>query len=191
MRDIILIALEEEAPRMASWVNVFFTGVGKVNAGITAGKLIERYDPETVFNFGTAGGVSVSNGIHEIKNFVQRDIMCTELGFETGQTPFEDGVVLLNGDIADMCCSTGDNFVSDYTNEQLIADVVDMEAYAIAKACKQSFVNFKCFKYISDSADENAKDDWKTTVADGQVHYIKIYQDYIKKLKEDRNEQAN
>ena len=50
MRNIILIALEQEAPNMTSWDNVFFTGVGKVNAGITAGKLIERYKPETVFN---------------------------------------------------------------------------------------------------------------------------------------------
>ena len=28
---------------MASWDNVFFTGVGKVNAGITAGRLIEEH----------------------------------------------------------------------------------------------------------------------------------------------------
>ena len=41
MNDIILIALEQEAPNMASWDNVFFTGVGKVNAGITAGRLID------------------------------------------------------------------------------------------------------------------------------------------------------
>ena len=42
MKNIILIALEQEAPKMADWDYVFFTGVGKVNAGITAGKLIER-----------------------------------------------------------------------------------------------------------------------------------------------------
>tara|TARA_R110002012_G_scaffold31064_1_gene93646 strand:+ start:549 stop:1100 length:552 start_codon:yes stop_codon:yes gene_type:complete len=179
MRNIILIALEQEAPKMADWDNVFFTGVGKVNAGITAGKLIERYKPETVFNFGTAGGVSVTSGIHEIKNFVQRDMKCCELGFATGQTPFEEGVVLLNGDIEDMCCSTGDNFVSDFTKEEVISDVVDMEAYAIAKACKQADVNFRCFKYISDSADENANDDWAKTVADGEEHYIKIFQQIV------------
>ena len=34
MKDIILIALEQEAPHMAEWDNVFFTGVGKVNAAI-------------------------------------------------------------------------------------------------------------------------------------------------------------
>ena len=46
--NIILIALKQEAPHMAKWGNVFFTGVGKVNAGITAGKLIEKYQPKTV-----------------------------------------------------------------------------------------------------------------------------------------------
>ena len=179
MKNIILIALKEEAPNMASWDNVFFTGVGKVNAAITAAKLIERYKPETVFNFGTAGGVSVSHGIHEIKNFVQRDMMCCELGFGPGQTPFEKGNVVSFGDIEDMCCSTGDNFVTDHSKEELVADIVDMESYAIAKACKQADVNFRCFKYISDSADENANKDWHETVANGEEHYIKIYQQIV------------
>ena len=43
--DIILIALKEEAPNMSKWDNVFFTGVGKVNAAIKASALIEKYKP--------------------------------------------------------------------------------------------------------------------------------------------------
>lgn len=175
MNDIILIALEQEAPNMASWDNVFFTGVGKVNAGVTAGRLIERYNPTNVWNFGTAGGISVTHGLHEIKSFVQRDMMCCQLGFDSGQTPFEEGVCILNGDIADMCCSTGDNFVTDVNKLDLIADVVDMEAYAIAKACKQADVNFRCFKYVSDNADNNANTDWHDTVANGEEHYIREF----------------
>ena len=180
MNNIILIALEQEAPNMASWDNVFFTGVGKVNAGITAGRLIEEHAPHTVWNFGTVGGVTVTNGVHEIKNFVQRDMSCCEMGFEIGQTPFEDDKVISFGDeVYDMCCSTGDNFVSDISNLDLIADVVDMEAYAIAKACKQANVNFRCFKYVSDLADENASDEWQKTVANGEQEYIKIFQQII------------
>tara|TARA_B100000900_G_scaffold415304_1_gene444693 strand:+ start:281 stop:826 length:546 start_codon:yes stop_codon:yes gene_type:complete len=175
LNDIILIALEQEAPAMAKWDNVFFTGVGKVNAGITAGKLIERYKPKTVWNFGTAGGISVSSGIHQIKNFVQRDMKCCELGFEQGQTPFEDEVVISFGDENDMCCSSGDNFVSGDTILGPISDVVEMEAYAIAKACKLAGVDFKCYKYVSDQADENANKDWQETVADGQPFYIELF----------------
>jgi len=180
MRNIILIALEQEAPNMASWDNVFFTGVGKVNAAIMSARLIERYQPHTIFNFGTVGGVSVSNGIHEIKNFVQRDMSCCEMGFEIGQTPFEEEKVISFGDsIDDMCCSTGDNFVTDVNKLDLIADVVDMEAYAIAKACKQSSVEFRCFKYVSDLADENASTEWSKTVANGEQEYIKIFQQIV------------
>ena len=62
--SIILIALKEEAPTMAKWDNVFFTGVGKVNAGITAGKLIERYKPNTVWNYGSTGGISAVSYTH-------------------------------------------------------------------------------------------------------------------------------
>ena len=39
-------------------------------------------------------------------------------------------------------------------------DVVDMEAYAIAKVCKKENVKFRCFKFISDEANENAKSNW-------------------------------
>tara|TARA_Y100000361_G_scaffold92761_1_gene82781 strand:- start:1352 stop:1912 length:561 start_codon:yes stop_codon:yes gene_type:complete len=177
--NIILIALKEEAPHMAKWSNVFFTGVGKVNAGICAGKLIERYQPKTVWNFGTAGGISVSSGLHEMKNFIQRDMLCSELGFGVGQTPFEESGIISFGDpIDDMCCSTGDNFVSGDSDMGIIADVVEMEAYAIAKACQKTGTNFKCFKYVSDQADENASKDWHETVADGEQHYINAFLDY-------------
>ena len=60
-----------------------------------------------------------------------------------------------------------------------IADVVDMEVHAIAKACKQANVNFRCFKYVSDKADENASDEWQKTVANGEQEYIKIFQQII------------
>ena len=44
-------------------------------------------------------------------------------------------------------------------------DVVDMEAYAIAKVCKLENIEFKCFKYISDNADDNANIDWNENLS--------------------------
>jgi adenosylhomocysteine nucleosidase len=174
VNDLIIIALEAEAPTMSKeWNNVFFTGVGKVNAAIRASALIEKYKPQTVWNFGTAGGINTScSGLVEIKNFVQRDMRCCEFGVELGQTPFEDGKLISFGD--GYTCSTGDNFVSD-PNLEIPADVVDMEAYAIAKACQYHSVDFRCFKYISDSADENANNDWHETVANGEPFYIEKF----------------
>ena len=111
MSDIILVALELEAPKMSHWDNVFFTGVGKVNAAMTAAKLIERHKPNVVWNFGTAGGITVDSGIHKVTQFVQRDMVCGGIGCDWDETPFEQGIILGEGD--GLTCSTGDNFVSD------------------------------------------------------------------------------
>jgi adenosylhomocysteine nucleosidase len=47
-----------------------------------------------------------------------------------------------------------------------------MEAYAIAKACEKYGVEFVCWKYISDQANQNAHNDWKQQVSQGQSHYV-------------------
>jgi adenosylhomocysteine nucleosidase len=168
MNDLILIAIQEEAPDLNHMMNVFYTGAGKVNAAITAAELIVKYQPKRIINFGTAGGITVGTGLHECTQFVQRDMNCVGLGCKPGQTPFETNVSI---GTPGLTCSTGDNFVMD---PQLLipADLVDMEAYAIAKACEKHHVEFLCFKYVSDQANATADTDWRESVAHGQLHYI-------------------
>lgn len=43
-------------------------------------------------------------------------------------------------------------------------DIADMEAYALAKVCKNYNIPFVCLKFISDGADDRAGQDWKLTV---------------------------
>lgn len=175
MKDLILIALPAEAPGLKHRMNVFYTGVGKVNAAITAAELIERFQPRRVINFGTAGGITVQSGLHQVTKFVQRDMLCCELGSEPGQTPFEPGVVLDLGQPG-LICSTGDNFVTDPAL-QIPADLVDMEAYAIAKVCQRRRVEFLCYKFVSDQADSGALKNWKEMVAQGQPSYLQKLKD--------------
>jgi adenosylhomocysteine nucleosidase len=176
MDTLILIALQEEAPALVNYDMVYFTGVGKVNAAITAASLIEKLKPSRIINFGTAGGITVTSGLHRVGKFVQRDMLSTALGNVVGQTPFDDTPVIL--DLGDgLTCSTGDNFVTD-SDLQIPADVVDMEAYAIAKACKLADVEFICYKYISDMANDDSKTDWNTNVSYGQ----KLYMDKLTEL---------
>lgn len=170
MNNLILLALPEEAPELAQYANVFFTGVGKVNAAMTTAQLIERYKPTQIINFGTAGGITVSCGLHQVTQFVQRDMQCVELGSLPGQTPLDDTAVVLklgNG----LVCSTGDNFVTDPVLE-LPADLVDMESYAMAKVCYKNNIDFVCYKFISDRADDSASTNWETMISAGQSYYI-------------------
>lgn len=173
MKDLILIALEQEAPNMAKWDNVFFTGVGKVNAALTAARLIQKFKPIRVWNFGTAGGIKLDTGCYEMTNFVERDKGKCPEALEL-MLP-KDPITISMG--VGYTCSTGDNFVTD-PNLEHPAHVVDMEAFAIAKACTNRKVDFKCYKYVSDSADESADTSWLENVAKGEEHFIEVYKNF-------------
>ncbi len=170
MNDIIFIALQEEAPAFAAYKNVVFTGVGKVNASAIAAETIERYQPKRVFNFGTAGGITVGTGLYRVGKFVQRDMQCLKLGAQPGETPYEATGVVLNLSEG-LTCSTGANFITD-PNLEIPADLVDMEAYAIAKICSRRQIEFHCYKFVSDSANEHAYRDWHEMISSGQQHYL-------------------
>jgi len=171
MNDLILLALKEEAPELATHSNVFFTGIGKVNAASTTAKLIERYKPNRIINFGTAGGITVGPGLYRVTKFVQRDMQCFKLGALPGQTPFEPGGVVLDIGGKGLTCSTGDNFVTD-PNLEIPADLVDMESYAIAKICWRANIHFSCYKFVSDQANEHAYRDWSEMMSAGQHSYL-------------------
>ena len=57
-------------------------------------------------------------------------------------------------------------------------DVVDMEAYAIAKICKKENIKFRCFKFISDEANEYAKIDWIENCRKGAA----LFSEHAKKI---------
>ena len=174
MNDIILLAMPEEAPSFVGKENVFFTGVGKVNAAIVAATLIERYKPKRVFNFGTAGGIGLAHGkIYKCRYFSQRDVILG--GCIVGpQAEVLHAPIVQVGD--GVRVSTGDNFVTDTYN--IDADMVDMEAFAIAKACQEAGVEFICYKYISDMADENAPHHFADHVHKGENYYIEVLAEY-------------
>lgn len=170
MNDLILFALQAEAPALFQYKNVFETGVGKVQAAITAATLIERHKPKRVINLGTAGGITTDHGgIYKCTTFSQRDLILG--GCITGSLAAELHKPIVTGTDG-LRLSTGDNFVTDTYN--IDADLVDMEAYAIAKACQAAGVEFICYKYISDMADENAKDHFKDNVHMGEQDYIQV-----------------
>ena len=160
---LILVALESELPKadVPGW-NVQYIGVGKVNASLGICHYFQQFNPRTVINFGTAGAVRDGlSGLVEATDFYQRDMDATPMGFKFGQTPFEDALSI-SLDRPGLTCGTGDSFVTE--TPSLITDIVDMEAFALAKFAKQTGVDFRCFKYISDSADKNAPNEWENTV---------------------------
>ena len=174
---LLIIALKEELPRnLLPEFNIEYCGVGKINATYKALEIISKYEPKLIINFGTAGSLRKNLfGLHEVSHFFQRDMDATALGFKIGVTPFEERSVIDFGRTG-LSCSSGDNFVS--SPPELKTDLVDMEAYAIAKVCLLKNVQFMCFKYVSDNADESASKNWKANASLGAT----AFKDMVKNL---------
>jgi len=156
MDKIYVAALKDEVVGLDYF---HFLGVGKINATIKTTELIHKFKPKEIINFGTAGSLNNKlNGIIECTKFYQRDMDCRGLlNFKLGQTPFDKINEIINSENG-YSCGSGDNFVT--TKIEMDVDVVDMEAYAIAKVCSLKGLKFRCFKFISDNADKSADNDW-------------------------------
>ena len=174
---LLIVALKEELPgNLLPEFNIEYCGVGKINATYKALEIISKYEPKLIINFGTAGSLRKNLfGLHEVSHFFQRDMDATALGFKIGVTPFEERSVIDFGRTG-LSCSSGDNFVS--SPPELKTDLVDMEAYAIAKVCVLKNVQFMCFKYVSDNADESASKNWKANASLGAT----AFKDMVKNL---------
>ena len=168
---IILVAVEEElSVKDLPEFQIYYTGVGKINASIKTLEIIRDFSPTQVINYGTAGTLNKKlKGLVEVTQFFQRDMDATPLGFKIGQTPFDE-IEEINFGSSGCSCGTGDSFVTQ--TPKLKTDLMDMEAYAIAKICYLKDIKFKCFKYISDNADEGANKDWIKNVSIGKKLFI-------------------
>ena len=171
----IIIALEAELAgrSLPSGFRVTFCGVGKINAALATADILARGDCCQVINFGTAGSLrpELAGQLVRVNSILQRDMDARPLA-ALGDTPFEEGptsgVIALGG--AGVSLSTGDNFVT--TPPALASDIVDMEGYAIAKACLRANVGFACWKFVTDLADENATANWRENVEKGAAAFV-------------------
>ena len=180
MMILILVALKEElSVKDLPDFQIHYTGVGKINASIKTLEVIQEYSPAHIINYGTAGKLNKKlKGLVEVNRFSQRDMDATSLGFNIGQTPFDD-IQEINFGSGGFSCGTGDSFVT--RSPKLKTDLVDMEAYAIAKVCYIKDVKFRCFKYISDNADADANDDWIENVSLGKKLFIEKMKNLLAK----------
>lgn len=167
MRDLIVfVALEDELPPdPARGVEVVYTGVGKVNAALAAAEAFARRRPALAVNYGTAGAVEPGlSGLIECGGAAQRDMDLRPLGLDLGVTWGDSEPALLRWAEGPVVGS-GDSFAA--ARPELPCDLVDMEAYALAKAALRAGSAFRCLKYVTDAADEGAAADWEANKARG------------------------
>lgn len=183
---LVVIALHGEAAGVfeAAGVPVLYCGVGKVNAAIALTRELMRYSlaqrpMPLVLNFGSAGSRRHAPGsLVGCREFVQRDMDVSGLGFAKGTTPFDPAPVALIFarvflDLPEGLCGSGDSFATQAS--EVDCAVVDMEAYALAKACWMLRAPFGCAKYVSDGADHTAAEDWQRNMHRAAEQFLELY----------------
>lgn len=169
-------------------VAVLYTGIGKVNATYALTRRLADYrhagrPAPLVINFGTAGSHRFATGtIVACHQFIQRDMDVTGMGFELGVTPFEEMPSLLEfptifPGLPNVSCGSGDGFVTSRLTAQ--CDVIDMEAYALAKVCRLEDARFASAKYVTDGADHSAASDWRSNLPRAATAFLYLYQSLV------------
>ena len=183
LKDDILVcmALREEggAALEELGANVLYTGLGKVNAAYRLTKEVNQQKPKLVLNLGTAGSKLFARGeLVACNRFIQRDMDVSPLGFKPFSTPFEKSPLVIEHEkifhhLPHGTCGTGDSFETDHSHER--GEVVDMEAYALAKICWLEGIDFACAKYISDGADADASRHWQESLKSTAQLFSEVY----------------
>ena len=182
---LFVMALEAEADGMfqAAAIPVLYCGVGKINAAAALAAELTRYriagEPlPLVVNFGSVGSRTLPTGtLLECCRFLQRDMDVRALGFELGRTPYDPLPPILETKarferLSKGSCGTGDSFA--IAEPELATDVVDMEAYALAKVCHSFGAAFACAKYVTDGADHAAADHWQANVHKAAELFVEL-----------------
>ncbi len=171
----VLFAMAAEAeygPHLKARFTPLMIGVGPVEAAVhltaaLAGLHREGVAPDLVVSLGSAGSRRLEQTqIYQATSVSYRDMDASPLGFAKGATPFLDlpAVVPLPlriPGIAEATLSTGAGIVSGAAYDSIEADMVDMETFAVLRACHRFDVPLVALRGISDgAADLRHVGDW-------------------------------
>jgi adenosylhomocysteine nucleosidase len=177
---LLVFALEDEAQNRFAEFPTLFCGMGKVNATLALTDALTRHKvpPAMVVNLGSAGSALFSaSQLLNCTGFVERDMDLTPIGLPPYVTAVNVPAVLRYGlrvpAYTEAVCGSGDSFVTTASNAQSDAplwQVVDMEAFALARVCQKFGVPFTCLKYITDGADDAAAQNWRDVLVHAAVN---------------------
>ena len=157
---LVVAATKAEAAHVPPHLPLVITGLGKTAAAVATTRALVGMDAARtcVVNVGTAGALHDGlEGLH-LPGVVLNHDMNAEAIRALGYDP-EERLLLDHGD--GTVLASGDVFVTDAAVRGALArraDLVDMEGYAVAYACRRMGVRVRLVKHVSDNADASAMD---------------------------------
>lgn len=174
----VMAAAQEYGPHLQARITPVMTGVGPVEAAVTVAAHLAKLTaaerlPHVVVSLGSAGSATLEQGaVYQASSVSWRDMDASPLGFEPGVTPFLGLPAILPlghpiPGVPQASLSTGGDIVSGAAYRQIAADMVDMETYAVLRACQRFNVPLVALRGISDGREElRTLSDW--------THYLHV-----------------
>jgi adenosylhomocysteine nucleosidase len=168
----VMAARPEYGPHLQARFSPLITGVGPVEGALHMGRTLGELAtmdalPDLVISLGSAGSAHKRiTDIFQITQVSYRDMDASPLGFAVGVTPFLDRPAVMDlplrvTGIPEATLSTGANIVSGDAYDGIDADLVDMETFAILRACQEFDVPLLALRGVSDGdADLSDITDW-------------------------------
>ncbi|MDK1384043.1 5'-methylthioadenosine/S-adenosylhomocysteine nucleosidase [Sinorhizobium sp. 8-89] len=162
----------EYGPSLRARIAPLMTGVGPVEAAVTLTRTLASLDggnnlPDLVVSLGSAGSATLEQTeVYQATSVGYRDMDASVLGFEKGATPFLDLPAVVDlplriPGVREARLSTGANIVSGKTYDGIDADMVEMETFAVLRACQSFGLPLIGLRGISDGkAELKHVDDW-------------------------------
>jgi adenosylhomocysteine nucleosidase len=165
----ILFAMAAEAeygPFLRSRIDPLVTGVGPVEAAIVLTRALAQLEaqgelPDMVVSLGSAGSAKLEQTeVYQVSSVSYRDMDASPLGFEKGRTPFLDLPAVIDlplriPGVPEASLSTGGNVISGLeAYSRIPADMVDMETFAVLRACQHWELPLIGLRGISDGVVE-------------------------------------
>lgn len=168
----VMAAPAEYGPYLRARISPLMTGIGPVEAAVAVTRALAEAKaagslPALVVSLGSAGSRTLEQcEVYQAHSVSYRDMDASALGFARGQTPLLDlppvlPLLPLVDGLKGASLSTGANVVSGPAYDAIEADMVDMETYAILRACPSFGISLLALRGISDGVAElNHLADW-------------------------------
>ena len=186
-------------------VVVVRSGIGKVNAGICAQILVDRFQADMLINTGIAGSLDARIDIGDMvisTDALHHDMDATIFGDAIGQIPRMDTLAFpadeelvrkaakanekANPDIRTFIgkVASGDQFISSREAKEKIVEnfhplCVEMEGAGIAQAAYLNKVSYVIIRAISDKADNSATMDYPTFERQAIAHSVRLMKELL------------
>lgn len=181
------------------------SGVGKVNAGICAQILADRFQVDAIINTGIAGSLDARIDIGDMvisTDVVHHDVDAVQFGYPVGQIPRMETLAFpsdkelvkkavqanekANPDIHTYTgrIASGDQFIaSQEVKEQITRALhplcVEMEGAGIAQAAYLNKVSCVIIRAISDKADNSATQDYPVFEKKAIAHSVRLMRELL------------